>query len=367
MTRPRYHPPDYFLLGIVIFLIGFGLVMLSSAGAVVGFEKFGQADYFFRRQLTSFFVGLALFFFFVRVDYHVWRRFAFPALVGTIALLLLVFFPGIGFKAGGAQRWIHLGSFLIQPSEIVKLTFVIYLSVWLEKQGKGLHDFYYGLLPFAVLLGSVVILVLVQPDLGTVITIFSVSLVLYFSAGASMKHLGVLIFGALASFFVLVKMAPYRAARLTVFLHPELDPQGKGYHINQALLAIGSGGLFGVGLGHSRQKYNFLPEVTGDSIFAVIAEELGFIVAIGLLVLFVLLLRRGLAIARGAPDNFGKYLATGVASGIIIQALINIAALSGLLPLTGIPLPFISSGGSSLVATMAGIGLLTNIARQTKT
>lgn len=367
MSRVRYHQLDVPTLGLALFLVAFGLMMLWSAGAVVGFERFGQADYFVKRQFFNFVIGLVAFLVFLRVDYHVWRRWAVPMLLGAIVLLILVFLPSVGFGTGGAHRWISLGSFLLQPSEIAKLAFLLYLAVWLEKRGKGIQDFLYGFLPFATLLGTVTLLVMLQPDMGTVSIIFLVSLAVYFVAGAPLHHVFGFVAGAAALFLLLVKIAPYRTARLAVFLHPELDPQGIGYHINQALLAIGSGGLFGVGLGHSRQKYNFLPEVTGDSIFAVIAEELGFVLVVGLIVVFLAFLVRGLRIARAAPDAFGRYIATGIAVGIVGQALINIGALSGILPLTGITLPFISAGGSSLIVTMAMVGLLLNISRQTRT
>lgn len=367
MPKPRYHNPDSLLIGITFLLIAFGLIMLSSAGVVVGFERFGQGNYFINRQLIFFAVGLIAFFLFYRIDYHVWRRYAVPMLVGSIILLFFVFVPGLGFSAGGARRWIDVGGFLIQPAEIVKLTFLLYLAVWLEKRQKGLKDLAYGFLPFVSLLGVIAILVLLQPDLGSVSIIVLLSLMTYFVAGAPWRYVFTFIFGGLGLVALLVKVAPYRAARLTVFLNPSADPQGIGYHINQALLAIGNGGLFGRGLGNSLQKYNYLPEVTGDSIFAVIAEELGFILVVGLIALYLTFLSRGIAIARNAPDDFGKYVAIGIAGGIVVQALINMAALSGLLPLTGITLPFVSSGGSSLILTMAEVGLLANISRQTRT
>lgn len=367
MASPRYHAPDYWLLGLTLFLIAFGLIMLSSAGAVVGYQRFGSASHFLRQQFISFLFGALVLLIMTRVDYHQWRRLAFPLLLVSIFLLIAVFLPGVGFSAGGARRWIHLGSNLLQPSEIVKLTFLLYLAVWLEKRGKGVKSFTYGFLPFALLLSLIVVLVMLQPDLGTVSIIALLSIAIYFIAGASWWHLiGFGVFGA-GALGLLIRIAPYRAARLTVFLNPELDPQGIGYHINQALLAIGSGGLFGVGLGRSRQKFNFLPEVTGDSIFAVIAEELGFIIIVLVLIVFLLFLRRGLDVARKAPDTFGKLVAAGVTLWVVLQSLVNIGALSGLLPLTGITLPFISYGGSSLIMSMAAVGLLLNISRQSKT
>ncbi len=366
MARPRYHGADIVLIGTVAILVAFGLIMLYSAGAVTGFQRFGQADYYFKRQLLFFAIGIGVAYLCYYVDYHFWKRSAMLLLIISILLLFFVFIPGLGFAAGGAHRWIAIGSFLVQPSEIVKLTFLMYLAVWLEARGKGIKDLSYGFLPFVVLLGAVVSLVLFQPDLGTVSIIVFLSLITYFVAGAPWRYVFTFIFGGLGLVALLIKIAPYRAERLTVFLNPSTDPQGIGYHINQALLAIGSGGLFGRGLGNSLQKYNYLPEVTSDSIFAVIAEELGFILVLALIALYFFLFLRGIDIGRRAPDNFGRYLAVGMTAGIVVQAFINMAALSGLLPLTGITLPFISAGGSSLIILMAQVGILANISRQTR-
>lgn len=362
-TRLTLLPPDYILLGAALFLIAFGLIMVSSAGAVVGFQRFGSASFFFREQLVSFLIGVVAFFVMFFIDYRFWKRLATPLLAVSIILLVLVVVPSIGFEAGGARRWIAFGEFLLQPSEVVKLTFLLYLALWLEKRGDGIQHFTYGFLPFLLLLGTIVGLVMLQPDLGTVTVIVLLSILVYFLAGARVKHLVLFFTGATGLMLLLIKISSYRASRLSVFLNPELDPQGIGYHINQALLAIGSGGLFGLGLGHSRQKYNFLPEVTSDSIFAVIAEEAGFLVVTFLIAVFLLFFFRGIRIARTAPDQFGRYVAAGIAFMVVGQAFVNMAALSGLLPLTGITLPFISYGGSSLVVSLAALGLLSNISR----
>lgn len=357
---------DTGLVATAFALIVFGLIALSSAGVVVSFQRFGEANFFFKQQFVSFLVGLAVFFVLAKIDYHVWKRFAIPFMVVALGLLVAVLIPGVGFEAGGARRWLPVGSFQFQPSEVMKLVFILYLAVWLEKRGKAIKDFVYGFLPFLALLALIVVLIMKEPDLGTVSIVVLISILMYFVAGARKRHLAAFGVGAVIVLALLISFAPYRVDRLTVFLNPELDPQGVGYHINQSLLAIGSGGLFGVGLGHSNQKYNYLPEVATDSIFSVIAEELGFIIVLGVLALFFTLLRRGFAIARTSPDAFGRYLAVGIAGGIVLQAIINISALTGLLPLTGITLPFVSAGGTSLLVTMAGIGILTNISKQTK-
>jgi cell division protein FtsW len=240
---------------------------------------------------------------------------------------------------------------------------LLYLATWLDKKQKGIKDWKYGFVPFVTILGVISFLIVMQPDIGTMSVIIITAISIYFVAGAKFSHLAVLGASGAALFLALIKIAPYRMARLTVFLNPEIDPQGIGYQINQALLAIGSGGLFGRGLGKSIQKYNYLPEASGDSIFAVIAEELGFIRILLLIALFMILTIKGYKIAKNSPDFYGKLIATGITSWICFQAFLNMAAISGLIPLTGIPLPFISYGGSALLFSLASMGILVNISK----
>ncbi|MFH1597648.1 MAG: putative lipid II flippase FtsW [Patescibacteria group bacterium] len=361
------HKPDYFLMGTVLIIVLFGLIMLSSASSVVAFQKFGDPNYYVKHQFVlGILVGVLGFLIISKIDYHHWKRLAVPLLVFTFILLFLVFMPGVGFGYGGAKRWIALGGYTFQPSELAKLTFIIYLAAWLEKRGEVIKDLKHGLLPFVILLGSVASLIIFQPDMGTMLSLVVSSVAVFFVAGAPFAHLALIGAGGASLMFLLIKLAPYRAARLTIFLNPEIDPQGIGYHINQALLAIGSGGIFGLGLGHSRQKFNYLPEVAGDSIFAVIAEELGFMFSVLLIVLFLILMLRGFRIARAAPDKFGKFLAVGITSWFVFQALINIGTMTSILPLTGIPLPFISYGSSALMISLVAFGILINISRYTK-
>lgn len=355
--------PTILILLAVLFI--FGLIMLSSASSVIGYQEQGDSYYFVKHQLLyGGLLGGIAFFVMSKIDYHYWRQYAFPIAVGTIFLLLAVFIPGVGTELLGAKRWIAIGGFIFQPSEVVKLSFLIYLAAWLEKQGREVHDTHYGFSPFMMMLGALVLLIAVaQRDLGTTIVISVISIVVYFVAGAPWKHLGTIFLGGVLAFLALIKIAPYRAARLTVFLNPEIDPQGIGYHINQALLAVGSGGFFGLGLGRSRQKFNYLPEVITDSIYAIIAEEMGFIVAFGIILAFLALTIQAFRIARGAPDAFGKYLAVGIATWIGFQAFVNIGAMLSLLPLTGITLPFISYGSTSMIMLLAAAGLLASISR----
>ncbi|MBI2411291.1 MAG: putative lipid II flippase FtsW [Candidatus Kerfeldbacteria bacterium] len=359
---------DSQLLIIVGVLLVFGLIMLSSASSIQGHLDKNDSAYYLKHQIIyGLFLGGIAFYVMSKIDYHYWRKNAFPLAVFSLVLLFAVFIPGIGRELLGAKRWIHVGGFFFQPSEVVKLSFLIYLSAWLEKRGKDVEHISYGLLSFLSMLGFLVLLIAIaQKDLGTTMVIAVISIVVYFVAGAPWKHLGYIFLGGIASFFALVKIAPYRADRITVFLNPELDPQGIGYHINQALLAIGSGGFFGLGLGHSRQKYNYLPEAATDSIFAVIAEELGFIFAVMLIILFLAFIFQALRIAKNAPDQFGRLLSVGIATWIGFQAFVNIGAMLSVFPLTGIPLPFISYGSSSLIMIMGATGLLANISRSAK-
>ncbi|MFH1426806.1 MAG: putative lipid II flippase FtsW [Candidatus Kerfeldbacteria bacterium] len=357
--------PDMTLIILLGVIILFGLIMLSSASSVLSYQAFGDSYHYLKHQL---FYGVLLggvgFYIMAKVDYRYWRKYAFPIAAVTVLLLFAVFLPGIGVELLGAKRWINLGGFYFQPSEVVKLTFLIYLAAWLEKRGKDVEDLSYGFVSFLVMLGALVLMIAVaQKDLGTTIVIAVISVTMYFIAGAPWKHLGLIFLGGIIALAGLIKIAPYRAARLTVFLNPEIDPQGIGYHVNQALLAIGSGGFFGLGLGHSRQKFNYLPEVATDSIFAIIAEELGFIFALGVVALFLIFTLQALKVARNAPDQFGKLLAVGIATWVGFQAFVNIGAMLSLLPLTGITLPFISYGSSSLIMLLFAAGILVNISR----
>lgn len=357
---------DKALLTIVGTLLVFGLIMIASAGVIYSETRFGDSYYFFKHQLFFGVIpGAIALYVFQKIDYHFWRKLAVPFFILSVIFLILVFVPGIGSRVYGASRWLQLGPFSFQPSEMAKLAVIIYLAAWLESRGtKRIKDFFEGMLPFLGIISLIAFLIMKQPDTGTLGVIILTSFALFFVAGAHMRHLfsmGTLGFIAL---WVLVKIEPYRLNRILAFLDPGADPQGIGYQINQALLAVGSGGLLGVGLGHSRQKYNYLPEPVGDSIFAVIGEEVGMIGALILVSLFILLAMRGLKIAKKAPDMFGTLVATGITMWIVIQSFINIGANIALIPLTGIPLPFISYGGTSLVFLMSSIGIMLNISKQ---
>ena len=351
-----------FLL-ITLGLVLFGLVMLSSASGPTGYQNFADSYYFVKHQvLFGLIPGLVGLLFFLRTPYQEIKRYAMPLLAISVLLLLIVFIPGVGF--GTAHSWIRFGGlFSIQPGEIVKLTFLFYLATWLEKRGESVRAGTDGLVPFLTILGVVLGLIILEPDLGTMSIVAAMSFVVYFVAGAPFMYLGGIGGFGLALFALFIKILPHRAERFTTFLHPELDPQGIGYHINQALLAIGSGGFFGLGYGLSRQKFAYLPEVVGDSIFAVIAEELGFVIAVALVMLFVAFVWRGLKLASQAPDPFGKYLIVGIVAWIVIQAFVNIGSMTSVLPMTGVTLPFVSYGGTSLAVCLCGVGVILNISK----
>jgi cell division protein FtsW len=364
----RYlHAPDYVLLGTIGMLLLFGILMLSSASTVIAFQSTGDSYFFVKHQLLfGVLPGLLFFMIAIRFPYTLWKKFAFWMLLISIGLLVMVLIPGIGKTVGGATRWIDVGLFSFQPSEIVKITFLIYLATWLAKKGShGISDVEYGTIPFLSIIGVIAILFLKQPDLGTLLVILAISFLIYFIAGAPWRHIVYIIGIGVLMILVLVLASPYRAERIKTFLGGG-DHLGQGYHIQQAKIAIGAGGFWGLGLGQSQQKFRYLPEVQGDSIFAIVAEELGFIFSIAVVLAFLLILVRGFKIARGSPDEFGRLLAAGITIWFVVQAMINLGAMVGLLPLTGITLPFISYGGSSLAVSLFAVGLLLNISRYTK-
>lgn len=348
---------DFLLLGITVVLTLFGLLMIYDASSFISFRDFATKYHYIKDQalwMVLGFMGLA---FFAKFDYKKLANLALPLLVVAIGLLLAVFLPGIGVSVLGAHRWINLGVSVLQPAEFVKLTLAIYLAAWFSTKEKGRFS------AFLLLIGLVLGLVMLEPDMGTAIIILSESLIVYFLSGGNVLYfLGlapVLGIGGL----LLAILSPYRAKRIETFLHPNDSLQNTSYHVRQILIALGSGGVTGVGLGNSLQKYAYLPENATDSIFAIIGEEIGFIGAFLLLCVFALFLWRGIYIAMQARDTFGKLLAGGIVAFLGMQILINLGAQTALLPLTGVPLPFISYGGSSLVIDLCSVGILLSIAR----
>jgi cell division protein FtsW len=358
---------DYSLLLIVLGLLVYGLIVLYSASTVESFKKFGNTTYYIYHQLTNgVLLGLVGMFICAKIDYHFWQKRVFWLICFSLVLLFLVKVSSHGLSAGGASRWLQIGGIMFQPSEIAKLTVIIYLASWIDKKRGDLRDFYFDLLPSLIIVGLFAALILWQPDLGTMLVLIAVSFAMLFAAGINWKYVVWSLAAMALSLYGIVKFAPYRSKRLTAFFDPGIDPKGISYHISQALLAVGSGSLWGYGYGLSRQKYNYLPEAMGDSVFAIAAEELGFLRILAILILFCLFALKGYSIAKAAPDLFGKLLAFGITSWVAFQALINIGAMVNLIPLTGIPLPFFSYGSTSLAMNLASIGILLNISRSGK-
>ncbi len=310
--------------------------------------------------------GFVLLFLVQKINYHWWKKVAVPLFFLAIISLILVFIPGLGTSLHGASRWLNLGPVSFQPTEFMKLTIVLYLALWLESRSKRLENYKEGLVPFMGIIVLIGFLIMKQPDMGSLGLIVLVSMIMFFASGVPLRFMFYLFIGGGLLTFILIKLEPYRMNRLTSFLNPSLDPQGIGYQINQALIAVGTGGLFGLGLGHSRQKFNYLPEPVGDSVFAIIGEEIGLIGAGVVVVIFVLFALRGLKIAKNAPDMFARLVAVGITFWVVFQAFINIMAIIGLIPLTGIPLPFISYGATSLIFILTGVGILLNISKHSK-
>lgn len=348
---------DLILFATIVFLTFFGLLMIFDASSFNAFKDFGDKYHYLKDQSIWIFLGFLSMGFFSFFDYRKLYNLAIPLLIMAIILLILVFIPGFGVYVMGARRWINARVTILQPAEFVKLTLAIYLSAWFSAKEKGRFA------PFLLLIGFVIALVMLEPDMGTALIIFSEAIIVYFLSGANILHVISIIPVAIIAAFGLIKLEPYRAKRLLSFLDTNQSVNSSSYHVKQILIALGSGGITGVGLGNSLQKYAYLPENTTDSIFAIIAEELGFLGSVSLIVIFAVVIWRGFMIAANARDTFGKLLAGAITSFLAVQMLINLGSQTALFPLTGVPLPFISYGGSALVVDLSAIGILLNISR----
>ncbi|MFB4158610.1 stage V sporulation protein E [Geomicrobium sp. JSM 1781026] len=351
--------------GLLLFAIGalliIGVIMVYSASAAWGEYRFSDPYYFAKRQMLFAFVGVIGMTIMMHVDYWNWRRFTLLGLFICFGLLILVLIPGVGLVRGGAQSWIGVGAFSIQPSEFMKLAMIAFLAHWLAANPQKIQSFKTGLLPLLAIIFTAFGLIMLQPDLGTGAVMVATSFVILFVAGARVRHFAVMGGIGVAGFVGLIASAPYRIDRITSFMDPWSDPLGTGFQIIQSLYAIGPGGLFGMGFGESRQKYFYLPEPQTDFIFAVIAEEGGFIAGVAVISLFAIILWRGVRTALLAPDSFGTYLAVGIVGMLFIQVAINVGVVIGLIPVTGITLPLLSYGGSSLTLMLVALGILVNI------
>lgn len=357
---------DSWLLFCVVFLVGVGVTMTYSSSAVLAEERFGDGYFFLKRMLAYAaigFVGMAIV---TRLPYERYRLFVYPIIGVSLLFMAAVFIPGVGRTVGGAQRWIGLGPFTLQPSEIVKIAMIVFLSYSLEKKSKNIHSFGVGFLPHILFMGVVSGAVLYQRDLGAAATIAAITWFMMFAAGVRLRYLLGLMLAALPLVIMLVAGTGYRRRRILAFLNPWDDQYGSGFQIIQSFVAFNEGGWFGKGLGQGQQKLFYLPEAHTDFIFSVVGEELGLVGVILIMGLFCFFCYRGLKIALNAPDLFGRYLALGCTLLIGLEAVLNMGVVMGMLPTKGLTLPFISYGGSSLVASLVAVGILLNVSTYKK-
>jgi len=373
LKNKQFGSADKYLLSIIPILIVFGLIMLFSASLATSQSNFGDPYHYIKGQLFGLFIGLIFFFFSFRIDYHIFKKYSFLFLIASLILLILVFIPGLRNEYGTSYSWVIIFGKSLQVSEFVKLFFLFYLAAWLESKKDDLKKFSNGILPFLVVLMIVGAFILKQPDLGTFLIICFVSLMVYLVAGGNISHLFILflimiigvlfIFNSMNSDSDKGLIKQYQINRVRCLQNPDFD-KDICYQVNQSMIAVGSGGLWGRGLGESRQKFNYLPEVWSDSIFPIIAEEIGFVGSTILILIYLSIFIKGMMIAGKAPDLFGQSLAVGISVWIFFQAFLNIAGMINLVPMTGVPLPFISAGGTSLSVLLAAFGVLLNVSKQ---
>jgi cell division protein FtsW len=356
---------DLFLLTIFLLLLIFGLLVLGSVSAPASQEKFGESFYYLRHQIIFGLIpGLIFLFIFYKADLKLLKKYSPVLLLISLILNGMVFVPRIGIKIRGGARWIGIGPFSFQPSEFLKLTFIIYLAGWLESQTKAKNkNFTQTLIAFLIILGIISIILVAQPDVSTLGIIFTTALIMFFLSKTPIWQTFLILVLAILIFVPLIHAAPYRFFRILTFLNPDFDPMGIGYQVKQALIAIGSGKIFGLGLGLSQQKFGVLPQSFSDTIFAIFAEETGFLGCSFLIFLYLMFFWRSFKIGKEKKEDFKKLLTFGISFWICLQAFINIGAMVRILPLSGIPLPFLSYGGSHLISEMAAIGILLKVSK----
>ncbi len=344
-----------------------GIFILASASLGLLTRKGANFfDVIFRQIVLGFGLGGVLLWAGSKINYRNWKKFALPLFLFSFLLTLLVFEPHLGFKYAGARRWLSLGGFSFQPSELLKFGLVIYLASWISSRGKNIGSLKFGFIPFLIITAFTGILLILEPDLGTLGIIAVTALAMFFMGGGKLSQIAVTIFLGIVLLYVLVLIKPHAMSRVLVFFNPSFDPLGIGYQVHQSLIAIGSGRIFGRGFGMSIQKFNYLPEPIGDSIFAVFAEEFGFVGSIFLILLFLAFLYRGFLIVSRSVDPFARLLGAGIVILVVGQSFVNIASMVGITPLTGLPLIFVSQGGSALAITLAEIGVLLNISKYSR-
>ena len=351
---------DLVIMLMAIALTCFGVVMVYSASSVMADKRYHDGFYFLKRQSLFAVAGFGIMLSIMRVEYHFWKKMAVPALLLCLVLLVMVLIPGIGGKAGGSSRWIKLPGFNLQPSEMAKLALIMYMAYSLDKKQHKIKDFKKGIIPYMVVLAILIGCMMLQPDLGGALTLFAVAFTMLFAAGVRLAHIFSVIL--LGTPILIYKLSHgYHKGRMEAWSNPWSDPGGKGFQIIQSWLALGTGGLFGLGLGEGKQKMFYLPEAHTDFILSVVGEELGFLGVAVIIAMFFLLVYRAMCIAVAAPDAFGRFLALGIAVLFAIEASVNMAVITGLFPTKGLALPFISYGGSSLLISLFAVGILLNI------
>lgn len=348
---------------ITITLIAIGVVMIFSASSIYAWEKLGNSTYFLKRHLLYLFVGLLMALAMMSIDYRLLRKVARPLMLVSLFLLFILLIPGISREIAGARRWYRFLGVSFQPAELAKIAVIVYMADFISRKENNITDFYQTFLPAMMVLGAFCLLVLAQPDLGTAVALLVIVFVMLFVSGGKVWHLGGVVMAAIPVLYLLILRVPYRRARISAFLNPWADPKGAGFQIIQSQIALGSGGVFGVGLGRSMQKLFYLPAAHTDFIFSIIGEELGLLGAGLVILLFILFIFQAAKIAKSAVDSFGYFLCVGIITLIAFEAIVNIGVSIGCMPTKGLPLPFISYGGSSLVFDMVGVGLLLNISR----
>ena len=363
---PRKLVPDMWLFGAVVALVSVGVVMVYSASAIIAADRFRDPYFFLKKQLFWAVLGFGCLWAAMTLNYRILERIMLPLLVVSLVLLVLVLVPPFSQEINGTRRWFRWGPVSFQPAELAKFSLVVYLAHFLTRRREVVESFWLGLLPPLLVAGSMAGLVLLQPDLGSSLTLVVLVFCLLFLAGGRVRQMTLVAASALPLLAVAIYMAPYRLKRVMTFLDPWADPRGSGFQIIQSYLALGSGGLFGLGLGESKQKLFYLPEPYTDFIFAVLGEELGLLGAVSVIGLFGLLIWRGIRIGLGAPDPFGALLALGLTALLACQTLVNLGVVTGALPTKGLPLPFISFGGSSLIMAMVSVGVLLNISQHAR-
>lgn len=360
----RRFGPDPFLLVLVAVILTLGIVMATSASYIIASGKFDDGFYFTKKQGFAMMIGLGIMYLFSLINPSFWRRAAFPILGISLFLLLMVFVPGLGVEMGGSHRWVRMPfGFFIQPSEIIKYALIIFFARSLAKKGDGIRDFAVGFLPHVLVMGIVVFLIILQPDFGTAVILTVIGFLMLFVAGVRFQHLVGSAILCLPFLIHIAISAPYRLDRIKVFLAPWSDPLDKGFQIKQSLIAFACGGVWGVGIGNSIQKLFYLPQPHTDFIFSIVGEELGLVGVASLILLFYLLICRGLVVAIRSSDKFNRFLAFGITSLIGLQAMVNMGVAMGMLPTKGLPLPLVSLGGTSLIMNLAGVGILMAITK----